>query len=225
MRLGEELSGLPWATISRWAIAAVAAAALAAVVIAVLRSRVGRRGRRLRVEYALLPDPEFETSVEEVIRFAAQMGRARRATGLMHHPDANSIRVRLRSVRDGQLLTSIVMPQEAAAGLRRAMYPDVELRPITEVLDADLEPPGMTLASDGTDRIVESPRTATLYQDQRGEDERPPPAKQPPADGERGPDETQPGDPPRAGAGDGPAEVWVDRDRGDRPGPLHLELR
>jgi len=225
VRLGEELSGLPWATISRWAIAAAAAAALAAVVIAVLRSRVGRRGRRLRVEYALLPDPEFETSVEEVIRFAAQMGRARRATGLMHHPDANSIRLRLRSVRDGQLLTSIVMPQEAAAGLRRAMYPDVEIRPITEVLDADLEPPGMTLASDGTDRIVESPRPATLYQDQKGEDDRPRPAKQPPVDGERGPDETQPGDPPRAGAGDEPAVLWVDRERGDRPGPLHLELR
>jgi len=225
VRLGEELSGLPWATISRWAIAAVAAAALAAVVIAALRSRVGRRGRRLRVEYALLPDPEFETSVEEVIRFAAQMGRARRATGLMHHPDANSIRLRLRSVRDGQLLTSIVMPQEAAAGLRRAMYPDVELRPITEVVDADLEPPGMTTASDGTDRIVESPPPATLYQDQGGEDDRPPPSNQPPAAVERGPADTQPADPPRPGAGGGPAGLWVDRERGDRHAPLHLELR
>ena len=225
----DTFGGLPWAMIGRWAAVAAAAAVLAMAVIAVLRSRVGRRGRGLRVEYALLPDPEFETSVEEVIRFAAQMGRARTATGLLHHPDADSIRLRLRSVKDGQLLTSIVMPQDAAPGLRRAMYPDVEIRPIAEVVDTDLETPGTTPDGSRADRLVNSnpdPSQAGPSRPGRpGGDDRPPPADRPPAQGGRGPVEAKPPAGPRpAGDDDQAAALWVDRDGGGAAAPLHLEL-
>ena len=69
--LKDAWSQVPWMAVGRWA----AVVLLLAVVIAVLRARTGRNGRRRRLEYALLPDPEFETTPEAVIRFAAQMGR------------------------------------------------------------------------------------------------------------------------------------------------------
>ena len=151
IRLKDAVTQVPWAIVGRWAAVALVIAVLVAVVRALLRSRAGRNGRRRRLEYALLPDPEFETTSEAVIRFAAQLGRVRRASGLLHHADANSIRLRLQSVGEGQFLTSIVVPQEAAPGLRRAMYPDVETRPISEVVDALTGP---SVAS-GNDRQIE----------------------------------------------------------------------
>ena len=151
IRLKDAVSQVPWATVGRWAAMALVMAVLVALVLALLRSRAGRHGRRRRLEYALLPDPEFETTSEAVIRFAAQLGRVRRASGLLHHADANSIRLRLQSVGEGQFLTSIVVPQEAAPGLRRAMYPDVETRPISEVVDALSGP---SVAS-GNDRQID----------------------------------------------------------------------
>ena len=151
IRLRDAVTQVPWETVGRWAAMALVIAVLIALVLALLRSRTGRNGRRRRLEYALLPDPEFETTSEAVIRFAAQLGRVRRASGLFHHADANSIRLRLQSVGEGQFLTSIVVPREAAPGLRRAMYPDVETRPISEVIDALSGP---SVAS-GNDRQID----------------------------------------------------------------------
>ena len=126
------IATLPWGTI---AAAVMALAVVLVVSVAVLRAMSGRKARRRRLEFALLPDPEFETSVEEVIRLAAQLGRVRRASGLIHHPDGNSVRLRFRSIDDGRLVSSIVVPEAAAPGLRRAMYPMVETRPINEIVD------------------------------------------------------------------------------------------
>ena len=186
IRLRDAIGQVPLPLAGRWVTLVVVIAVLLAVVIALLRSRRGRNGRRRRLEYALLPDPEFETTSEAVIRFAAQIGRVRRASGLLHHADANSIRLRFRSVGDGQFLTSIVVPQEAAPGLRRAMYPDVETRPISEVVDAL---PGPSIAT-GNDRQID---VAVESNAEPPQDPCPSPA---PVLELIGPDDSPPGDDP-----------------------------
>lgn len=148
--LNEALSALPWTTIGRSAAIVTAAALTISLCVSLVRARSRRLGRRRRLEYALLPDPAFETTIEAVIRFAAQLGRVRRASGLLHHPNANSIRLRFRSVREGQFLTSMVVPEAAAPGLRQARFPEVETRPVDEVVDALIGPSVAT----GNDRHV-----------------------------------------------------------------------
>ena len=154
-RLLNTLEGVPWDQVTRWATLVMVLAVGIALVIAALRARGGRHGRRRRIEYALLPSPEFETTSEAVIRFASQLGRARRATGIMHHPDANSVRLRLRSVGEGQCLMSVAIPEAAASGVRRAMYPDVESRLIDEIITS-LEGPSIASGNGRSQDSVEA---------------------------------------------------------------------
>ncbi len=154
-RLLNTLESVPWSQVTRWATLVVVIAVGIALVISALRARGGRHGRRRRIEYALLPSPEFETTSEAVIRFASQLGRARRATGIMHHLDANSVRLRLQSVGEGQCLMSVAIPEEAASGVRRAMYPDVESRLIDEIITS-LEGPSIASGNGRNQDSVES---------------------------------------------------------------------
>ncbi len=154
-RLLNTLDPVPWDEVTRWATLAVVIAVGIALVITALRARGARKGRQRRIEYAMLPSPEFETTSEAVIRFASQLGRARRATGVMHHPDANSVRLRLRSVGEGQCLMSVAIPEAAASGVRRAMYPDVESRLIEEIITS-LEGPSIASGNGRSQDSVEA---------------------------------------------------------------------
>lgn len=128
----------------------IAAAATVVVVLAVWRRGASRRSGR--VELALLPSPEFEVSLEDVVRFAAQLGRVRKASGLRHTSESNSVRLRFRSVAGGRLLASIEVAEGFAPALRRSMFVDVESRPIDWV-DARFGPS----VADGNGRSVPLP--------------------------------------------------------------------
>ncbi len=199
----DTLEQVTWSQLIRWATIAVVLAVGAVAGLATLRARVARHGRQRRIEYGLLPSPEFETTNEAVIRFATQLGRARRATGIMHHPDANSVRLRFQSVGDGLCLMSMSIPEAAAPGIRRALYPDVESRPLDEVI-ASLEGPhlvsGIGPPADpaGTTPGVEGPPRV---------DPRPPVAPRPPAGTPPG---VEPPPPAQAPPGEQP-RLWVHR--------------
>lgn|GEM_PF-4339081 len=225
--LRDAIGQLPWPAVGRWASLGMVIAVLLALV---LRGLAGRNARGRRLEFALLPDPEFETTSEAVIRFAAQLGRVRRASGLLHHADASSIRLRFRSVGDGEFLTSIVVPQATGSGLRRAVYADVETRPISEVVDALPGPSVATGVDRQCDGVGDSHPKPPRDSDQLlapvlelvGHEE-PPPGDDPPPrlhrrprDNPRGDQEAGPGDDRQGHVAPGSRRVltsWVDTDR------------
>ena len=228
VRLRDAAEQAPWDQVIRWMTATLVIAVVIAVVIAALRARNGRNGRRGRVEYALLPSPEFETTTEDVIRFASQLGRARRATGLTHHADANSVRIRLRSVGESECLMTIAIPETAGSGVRRAMYPDVETRPIDDVITS-LEGPSIASGNGRSQDLVGSapagPPRAPLSQSAPAdigptEVEPPPRVNPPPRVGTRPQDEgprgvdSRPDQEIRARGG---VALWVDRTGGREP--------
>ncbi len=118
--------------------------------------------RRKRVvemaEFGLLPSPEFEPPAEALVRFAAQIGRIRAATR-GRAGKRRSLRVTVRSVGEGQCLMTMTVPTDAARTLRAAMYTEVEVRPISEVL-SELG----VCSEDGADPqvVVEHPDPAPL---------------------------------------------------------------
>lgn len=103
----------------------------------VVRVIVVRRalGRRVRVQ--LIPADSFDPADEAVIRFAAGLGRARRAVrGLLDAP-GSAVRIRLDTDSANRLRYTVELPEHARSALRTSIgsYPSVELH------DLDPDPP------------------------------------------------------------------------------------
>lgn len=120
---------------------AASAVVILGLLLVVVRVIVVRRalGRRVRVQ--LIPADSFDPADEAVIRFAAGLGRARRAVrGLLDSP-GSAVRIRLDTDSANRLRYTVELPEHARSALRTSIgsYPSVELH--------DLDPAAPTARS------------------------------------------------------------------------------
>lgn len=101
---------------------------LAAVLIATsVRYRRGRTLLKERDEIQLLPSNSFDPTPEDILRFAAQIGRTRRTLGWLVPRRARAVRIRLALNGEGQLGYWLSGSRRAGSVLRQGTYPQVEL--------------------------------------------------------------------------------------------------
>lgn len=108
----------------------VIAAAALVIVAVVLAARSGvqlHRARNDRLELAVVPTSEFDPDPESVLRFASQLLRTRRATGVAVPDGAHAVRLSLCSMGEGRMVQLLSGPSRAASILRQPGYSQVEL--------------------------------------------------------------------------------------------------
>lgn len=114
-----------------------AAVVILGLLLMLVRVIVVRRALSRRVRVQLVPADSFDPADEAVIRFAAGLGRARRAIhGLLDSP-ASAVRVQLDTDSANRLRYTVELPEHARSALRTSIgsYPSVELH------DLDPDPP------------------------------------------------------------------------------------
>jgi len=103
-----------------------------AVVVIVVWTAIKLRPRP-RIGYAMIPDPNFEPSLEDVIRWAAGLASARSAVGV--GPDSHRfVRLTLCSDVEGNLVSLIGLNPRARSIAERNGYAGVDLADPVEVL-------------------------------------------------------------------------------------------
>jgi hypothetical protein len=98
--------------------------------LAVLRVVFTRRALHSRLGVVVVPADELDPSPEAVLRFAAQLSRARRSVRGWLDRRASAIRVRLEGDPEGRLLYTLEVPRRSRELLRGALrsFEGVELR-------------------------------------------------------------------------------------------------
>ena len=106
-----------------------------------LRRRQVGRLLASRATWALVPADTHDPSLEEVGRFAAQLGRVRRRGRARLERPAAAVRVRIHSDPGGRLGYQLHAPAHARGVLAAALsaYPDIEVRDRTQGGDPDAE--------------------------------------------------------------------------------------
>jgi hypothetical protein len=125
-------------------LAPVAVALLAAAVcLLVVRAVATRRTLRSRVALAVVPADELDPSLDQVLRFAAQLSRSRRRVLGWLDRRASAIRIALTVDSDGRLAYLIEAPAQAASVVRSALrgFEGVEPRDPGDLLGKHVEKP------------------------------------------------------------------------------------
>lgn len=104
------------------------AATVVLIAVLLLRRLVVRRHLAQRVSYDLLPTTTFSPNTEDVLRFAAQLARARPAASRLLPRRAASVRLRWHTGPDDLLRLTLEGPTNAASVLRHRTYAAVEIR-------------------------------------------------------------------------------------------------
>jgi hypothetical protein len=104
--------------------------AVAFACLQLVRALVTRRTLRSRMQLHLVPADEFDPSLDQVLRFAAQLSRSRwRVLGWLDLR-ASAMRITLTADRDGRLAYLVEAPLRAASVVRNALrgFDGIELR-------------------------------------------------------------------------------------------------
>ncbi len=155
------VGGVAVPTVGTPALGAVAVAVGSALaVVAVLALRRWGTGRALsrRVRVQMVPTDGFDPDVEAVLRFAAGLGRSRRAVrGLLEGP-ASAVRVRLVNDPDGRLRYEVELPEHARGVLATAGYEEVQLLDVPR----EHQEPGSVGAVARVELVLARPSTEPL---------------------------------------------------------------
>lgn len=108
---------------------ALGALAAGAVAVAAGAEALTRRELRRRVSVALVPTESFDPSVEEVVRFAAGLGRVRPAVGRWCPREAQAVRVRFGPDEAGRAVMVLEAPARCRQLLASLGYAECEVRP------------------------------------------------------------------------------------------------
>lgn len=106
-----------------------AAVALAGVVTSVaVRRWLEKRGLQTRIRLQMIPTKVFDPSSEEVLRVGDQLSRVRPSVHRLQPRSTAAVRIRLRSVGEGRVVTELEGPRRAESVMRQGTYAGVELR-------------------------------------------------------------------------------------------------
>jgi hypothetical protein len=127
-------------------------AAAAAALLAAARQRRGHSVHRGRVRAVLVPTESFAPTDDEIVRFASTLAQARVPSPLLTPGWCRAIRFGMTSV-EGILAYYVEVPPWMASSLRTAVFPEVELHPVSvlEELAGRIGPkvPASAAAEDG----------------------------------------------------------------------------
>jgi hypothetical protein len=120
-----------------------------ASALAAHRSLAIRRTLRSRAGLVVVPADEFDVTLEEVLRVAAQLAQAERSVRGWVDRRASALRIRLSNDAEGNLVYLLEVPGRARELLRGALgsYEGVELRDASEIPIADVGE-GVTLRTE-----------------------------------------------------------------------------
>jgi len=127
---GDAQGAAHWATANVWWIAPFTVACIGAVLLS--QHLMGRRALRERDAFDVLPTTGFDPSLEDVVRWAKQIGQAQRSTSRWALMPARGTAMRIRLLASGGTLgLRVEGPARAIAILRQQGYSGCELRPVT----------------------------------------------------------------------------------------------
>lgn len=98
-----------------------------------VRCAATRRALSRRVALMVLPTDTFDPGMEDVQRYAAQIGRGSRGLRARAERGARGVRVRLDSVGRGQMVYRLEGPANALSVLKVAGYHETEIRPADDL--------------------------------------------------------------------------------------------